>query len=75
MTDKSFWDFSFHEMGVYDVKANVDYVLKTTGFEKLVYFGHSQGTTQWFIANSLDPNITKHFRAFVGLAPVAHVLH
>lgn len=41
-------------MGKYDVPANVDFILEQTGFEKLIYMGHSQGTTQWFAGNALD---------------------
>ena len=28
--DKEFWDFSFHEMGVYDLPAEIDYILNIT---------------------------------------------
>ena len=33
VTDKEFWEFSFQEMGKYDVNANVNYILSSTGFE------------------------------------------
>eukprot|EP00345_Euplotes_harpa_P001757 CAMPEP_0168331882 /NCGR_PEP_ID=MMETSP0213-20121227/8607_1 /TAXON_ID=151035 /ORGANISM="Euplotes harpa, Strain FSP1.4" /LENGTH=416 /DNA_ID=CAMNT_0008335761 /DNA_START=16 /DNA_END=1263 /DNA_ORIENTATION=- len=42
----AFWDYSFEEMAEYDVKANVEYILKTTGKSKLAIAAHSQGTTQ-----------------------------
>jgi hypothetical protein len=29
--DDAFWDFSFHEMGKYDVKTNIDAILEKTG--------------------------------------------
>jgi len=35
--------FSWHEMGVYDLPANFDYILGTTGAEDLYYVGHSMG--------------------------------
>lgn len=41
----------------------------------MIYFGHSQGTTQWFIANALNKDLNKYFKAFIGFAPVAHVDH
>ena len=28
--DKEFWDFSFHEMAIYDLPANVDYIRNIT---------------------------------------------
>lgn len=31
--DKQFWDFSFVEMGKYDVPANLHYILNVTGAE------------------------------------------
>lgn len=48
--DKEFWEFSFVEMGRYDITAAVDYVLGQTKAEKLTYMGHSQGTTQMFLS-------------------------
>lgn len=39
-----FWDFSFHEIGKYDIPAVVDYVQKITG-QKVILMGHSQGTS------------------------------
>ncbi|PSN34873.1 Lipase 3 [Blattella germanica] len=49
--DKEFWQFSWHEMGVYDVPAMIDYILKETEEEKLHYIGYSMGTTMfyWFL--------------------------
>lgn len=41
-----FWEFSFHEMGYYDLSRMIDYVLEATKQEKLFYVGHSQGTSQ-----------------------------
>lgn len=37
-----FWDFTFHEMGKYDLPANIDYILSKTGYDQLHYIGHSQ---------------------------------
>lgn len=42
---KEFWDFSFHEIGFFDLPAMIDFVLNRTSSEKLFYVGHSQGTT------------------------------
>ena len=39
--DKEFWDFSFHEMGKYDVPSNLQYIRQITGIEKIIYVGHS----------------------------------
>lgn len=71
--DDAFWNFTMNEMGKYDVPANVHYVLNTTGFAKVIWIGHSQGTTQWFIANALDLNLAQYFKAFVGVGPAMYV--
>lgn len=31
ISNKDFWDFSFQEMGKYDVPANLDYIIRVTG--------------------------------------------
>ena len=38
--DDDYWKFSLQEMGLYDVPANIDFILKLTGQEKLSYMGH-----------------------------------
>jgi pimeloyl-ACP methyl ester carboxylesterase len=50
--DDSFWFFDWEDMGTYDVPANVDYIKKFTGAEKLALIAHSQGTTQTFYGMS-----------------------
>lgn len=52
---RKYFDFSFHEMGIYDLPAMIDYVLTTTNKEKLFFVGHSQGATQLFIMCSEKP--------------------
>lgn len=39
--DPSFWDFSFVEMGLYDVPAQIEKVLELTGAANLSYVAHS----------------------------------
>ena len=51
--DKEFWDFSFEEM-VLDDKANIEFVRDKTGFKKITYIGHSQGTSQMYAALSTE---------------------
>lgn len=60
-------------MALYDVPAHVHYVLGVTGAKDVIFIGHSQGTTQWFLANALDEGLNEKFKAFVGIAPVVHV--
>jgi pimeloyl-ACP methyl ester carboxylesterase len=58
-------------MGLNDVPAIIDFVLNKTNKEKLTYIGHSQGTTQMFMAASVEPEYYKSkINLFVALAPV-----
>lgn len=38
---KDFWDFDFEDMAVYDIPANLKYIARTTGVQKVPYIGHS----------------------------------
>ncbi|KAJ0176862.1 hypothetical protein K1T71_008041 [Dendrolimus kikuchii] len=68
--DKTFWDFSIHEHGNYDLSANIDYVLNATGQKKLSLIGISQGTTIAFILGACQPEYNKKIKVFIALAPV-----
>ncbi|CAN7995314.1 unnamed protein product, partial [Ixodes hexagonus] len=50
-----FWNFSFHEHAVYDAPAQIDYILKATNRESLLYIGLSQGTLMFFTMMSEKP--------------------
>ncbi len=67
----NFWDFSFHEKGVYDVPATIDYILQHTDHSDLLYIGHSMGTTAFFIMLSERPAYNVKVRAMSALAPVS----
>ncbi|XP_061561250.1 gastric triacylglycerol lipase [Phycodurus eques] len=68
-----FWKFSHDEMALFDLPAVVDYILKVTGQDQIVYIGHSQGTTIGFMAFSKLPHVAAKIKLFVALAPVATV--
>lgn len=67
--------FSWHEMGIYDLPAMIDYILKQTGQKQLFYIGFSQGTTQFFVLMSLRPEYNKKIKLMSALAPVAYTGH
>jgi len=71
--DKEYWDFSFHEMGKYDVPANIDFVRAHTGVDKVIYLGHSQGTMQFWIANILNDDLGSKLEGMVGFAPIMYL--
>ncbi|OAD53405.1 Lipase 3 [Eufriesea mexicana] len=70
-TDRNFWNFSYHELGIYDIPAIIDYILDRTIYEKLFYIGHSQGSTQFWVTMSQKPNYNTKVKLMIGLAPVA----
>uniref|UniRef100_A0A1B0CSN9 Putative triglyceride lipase-cholesterol esterase n=1 Tax=Lutzomyia longipalpis TaxID=7200 RepID=A0A1B0CSN9_LUTLO len=75
LTRQKFWNFSWHEIAIYDIPAMIDFILNTTGLTKLHYAGHSQGTTVLFILCSLKPEYNEKFISAHALAPVAYMSH
>ena len=67
--------FSWHEMGVYDLPAEIDYVLKETSQEDLFYIGHSMGTTMFYVLQSEKPEYSSKIRHMISLAPIAYMGH
>ncbi|XP_050443191.1 lipase 3-like [Adelges cooleyi] len=70
---QEFWDFSFHEIGYYDVPATIDYILEQTNKEQLIYVGHSMGTCIFFVMCSTRPEYNDKIRTQISLAPIAFV--
>ena len=62
---------SWHEMGTYDIPAEIDYILNSTGHNKLYYIGHSMGTTMFFVGMSQRPEYNHKISAMLAFAPVA----
>lgn len=81
---REFWDFSWHEIGFYDVPAMIDLVLQTTGYFKAYFVGHSQGTTSLLVFLSTRPEynekiVQAHLLAPAGFMknmphPLIHIL-
>ncbi|NWX92945.1 LIPM Lipase, partial [Nothoprocta pentlandii] len=71
---EEFWDFSFHEMAIYDLPAMINFILQKTGQQKLYYIGHSQGSSIGFIAFSALPQMAEKIKMFFALAP-AYTFH
>ncbi|BFF88789.1 lipase 3 [Drosophila madeirensis] len=70
----SFWQFTWHEIGLYDIAAMIDYALAREngkGQEAIHYVGHSQGTTVFFALMSTRPEYNKKIKTAHMFAPVA----
>ncbi|KAJ6255354.1 lipase [Anaeramoeba flamelloides] len=62
-------------MTKYDLPATVDYILEKTGFEKIAYVGHSQGTIINFAALASNPDYASKINFFAALAPAVFLKH
>ncbi|XP_064468690.1 lipase 3-like [Ornithodoros turicata] len=58
-----FWDFTFHEQGIYDLTAEIDYVLQQTCCEKLLFIGLSLGPATFMVMLSERPKYNDKVRA------------
>ncbi|XP_064487606.1 gastric triacylglycerol lipase-like isoform X2 [Ornithodoros turicata] len=72
---KDFWNFTFHEHALYDIPAQIDYILDKTKSKSLLYIGLSQGTLEFFTLLSERPSYNEKIRAFAGLAPFHKLAH
>ena len=73
---RNFYDYSFYEMGKYDVPAMVDGILEITHEKQLTYAGYDLGATQMFTALAYNFNSIQYkIWHFVALAPVVNLDH
>ncbi|KAI8434027.1 hypothetical protein MSG28_012178 [Choristoneura fumiferana] len=71
-TDKEeFWNFSFHEIGYYDLAATIDFIRNKTGEDSIATIGHSQGTTAHYVLASTRPEYNERIKVTISLAPIA----
>ncbi|XP_026482357.1 lipase 3-like [Ctenocephalides felis] len=71
----AFWQFSWNEIGNFDVPAMIDYVLNATGEEKLHLIGHSQGCTDSVVMAADRPEYNSKLKSFQALAPPIFLKH
>lgn len=72
-TDWRFWDFSVHEIGLFDLPATIDYILGKRQRSSLAYVGHSQGNMAMFVLQSFHPEWALKVKPFIALSPVAFI--
>lgn len=68
---EEYWTFSWHEIGVYDLPASIDFVLEKTGASQVFYGGHSQGCTSLLVLLSSRPEYNQKMAQVHLLAPVS----
>ena len=52
-------------MGKYDIPAVLNYILAKTGRVKLIYIGHSMGTTMFWVAMETHPELNQKIQLMV----------
>ncbi|KAL7642089.1 UNVERIFIED_CONTAM: hypothetical protein RMT77_007963 [Armadillidium vulgare] len=70
---RKFWQFSWHEQGIYDLPAGIDYVLNITGERQLDAIGYSMGSTQLFVLLSEKPEYNEKLRSLTVMAPAVYL--
>lgn len=74
-TDAAYWNFSFHEHGVYDIPAFVNYIYEIRE-EKIEYIGYSSATSAAFVYCSIFyAEAYEKLRLVIHLAPIAFLGH
>lgn len=74
-SDKKYWDFSWHEIGLYDITHTIDFILERTGAKKIHYAGVSQGSTVFLVALSMRPEYNTKVASAYLMAPVGSLIH
>lgn len=72
---RKYWNFSWHEIGMRDLPASIDYILRHTNYPKLHYIGHSQGVTTFLVMASEKPEYNEKISLMVALAPPVYMGH
>ncbi|XP_030765384.1 lipase 3-like [Sitophilus oryzae] len=70
--DMEYWDFSLHDIGVYDLPANIDYIRKYTKQERIFFVGHSAACPEFFIMMSEKPEYNNKIKigTIYGASPI-----
>lgn len=61
--------FSFHEIAMFDLPSQIDLIRSKNGGEKLIFIGHSMGSTVALIYASFKPKeAEKNVQVFINMA-------
>ncbi|XP_032798561.2 lipase member N isoform X1 [Daphnia magna] len=66
-----FWQFSWDEIGNFDIPAIINHILTLTGLPTMSYIGHSLGCGVFFIAMVKHPELNAKIDTMVALAPLS----
>ncbi|XP_035703833.1 lipase 3 isoform X1 [Folsomia candida] len=71
----SFWNYTFHEMGLFDMPATIDHVLNQTGKSKLNYVSLSMGPAAFLAGLSHHPEYNGKIESAVLMGPTVFMAH
>ncbi|XP_076254978.1 lipase 3-like [Rhynchophorus ferrugineus] len=60
--DPDYWDYSLHDIGIYDLPAVIDYITEYTKQEKIFFIGHSAACPEFFIMMSEKPQYNRKIK-------------
>ncbi|XP_066152576.1 lipase 3-like [Euwallacea fornicatus] len=69
----AYWNFSWHEVGYYDIPANMDLITNLTGNVNISFIGHSQGGTAFVALAATRPEYRIRISAAHLFAPVVYM--
>lgn len=73
---RQFWNFTWQEVGEYDLPAILHYIRNATNTTQGInYVGHSMGATALLALLSTEPKYNEYFRLAILLAPLAIMTH
>lgn len=64
-----FWNFSWNEIGVFDIPAIIDYILAYSNQSQLIYVGHSQGVASIFVTLTELPEYNEKLAMVHAMTP------
>ncbi|CAH2255174.1 jg7249 [Pararge aegeria aegeria] len=71
--DSTYWNFSFHQMGYYDLPAIIDRILNETQSASLSTIGHSRGNLIFYILGATRPEYNSKVNVMISLAPICYL--
>ncbi|KAF6201553.1 hypothetical protein GE061_003944 [Apolygus lucorum] len=66
-------NYTFHEQGIYDLPAFIDYIIKETDRSQILYVGYSLSSGMMIVMNSERPEYNDKILGAVSLAPAGHL--
>lgn len=73
--DIQFWQFSWHEIGFYDLPAAIDFILAKTIQKNIICVGHSQGGSVLAVLLSDRPEYNEKISSVHLMAPAIILKH